>query len=256
MTEYKKEQVVAEVEDTKITEGDVDALMHAMGEQARQFVGETGRNRLRDELVNQELLYREALDCHFDEEPEFVEQLEGMKRQMLQQYALHRVLNSVSVEREEVEKYYEQRKAHLKNGYEFHAHHILVPSEEKAQELKKEIQEGASFEEVAKKHSTCPSSARGGDLGTFREGMMVPEFEEACKTLAVGEVSEPVKTQFGYHLVRLNERKGGDTPSLEQAYPQLEKELRLMKQQEFYREKISALSQNYKVVKHYGQDNE
>lgn len=82
------------------------------------------------------------------------------------------------------------------------ARHILVVNEYEAQDLLKKLEEGSSFEELAQKFSKCPSGARGGDLGSFNRGRMVPTFEEAAFGLVVGEVSKPVRTQFGYHLIQ------------------------------------------------------
>ncbi|MCF6309947.1 MAG: peptidylprolyl isomerase [Sulfurimonas sp.] len=87
------------------------------------------------------------------------------------------------------------------------ARHILVDSEEKCNELKSEIENGASFEEIAKQNSQCPSGAEGGDLGEFGPGMMVPEFDEAVfDSDEVGVVKGPVQTQFGYHLLEVTSR--------------------------------------------------
>lgn len=82
------------------------------------------------------------------------------------------------------------------------ARHILVKQEHEAQDLLKKIGEGSSFETLAREHSDCPSSEEGGDLGSFGRGAMVPAFEEAAFALKVGEVSKPVRTQFGYHLIQ------------------------------------------------------
>jgi peptidyl-prolyl cis-trans isomerase C len=89
------------------------------------------------------------------------------------------------------------------------ASHILVKTEEEANDLKRQIeQEGASFEDLAKQHSQCPSGKQGGALGTFGRGDMVPEFDSVVfGDLPVGQVSEPVQTQFGYHLVRVDQRQ-------------------------------------------------
>ena len=81
------------------------------------------------------------------------------------------------------------------------ASHILVKDEETAKKLKAEIDNGADSGEVAKKHSLCPSKENGGDLGFFGKGQMVREFEDAAFSLGEGEVSAPVRTQFGYHLI-------------------------------------------------------
>lgn len=87
------------------------------------------------------------------------------------------------------------------------ASHILVDDESKAKKLKEEIDAGADFANVAKKHSLCPSKNQGGDLGFFGKGQMVREFEDAAFSLSVGAVSEPVKTQFGYHLILVREKR-------------------------------------------------
>lgn len=87
------------------------------------------------------------------------------------------------------------------------ARHILVSSEKKAIDLKDQITEGADFAELAKKHSTCPSGQKGGSLGQFKKGAMVPEFDEVIfSDLPIGEVSAPVKTDFGYHLIEVEKR--------------------------------------------------
>ena len=86
------------------------------------------------------------------------------------------------------------------------ARHILVPTEEECLELKKKIEAGESFEDIAKENSTCPSGKSGGSLGSFGPGAMVPEFDEVVFNEAVGEVHGPVKTQFGYHLLEVTSR--------------------------------------------------
>jgi len=86
------------------------------------------------------------------------------------------------------------------------ARHILVDTEELCNSLKQRIQSGESFADVAKEHSSCPSSKEGGSLGTFSKGMMVPEFDDVVFTANIGEVQGPVKTQFGYHLIEVTMR--------------------------------------------------
>ncbi|MFF2810918.1 peptidylprolyl isomerase [Streptomyces sp. NPDC058000] len=87
------------------------------------------------------------------------------------------------------------------------ARHILVPSEEKASELKAQIEAGADFAEVAKAHSTCPSGRQGGDLGSFGPGQMVKEFDTVVFSAPIGTVQGPVKTQFGFHLIEVSSRQ-------------------------------------------------
>ena len=86
------------------------------------------------------------------------------------------------------------------------ARHILVSTEQACNDLKGQIESGADFGEVAREHSTCPSGKRGGDLGEFRQGQMVPEFDDVVFGSALNEVHGPVKTQFGYHLIEITKR--------------------------------------------------
>ena len=86
------------------------------------------------------------------------------------------------------------------------ARHILVSSEEQCLELKQQIEAGSDFAELAKKYSSCPSGAQGGDLGEFGPGMMVPAFDKVVFSAPVGVVQGPVKTQFGYHLLEVTSR--------------------------------------------------
>lgn len=90
---------------------------------------------------------------------------------------------------------------------EVRASHILVPTEQEARDLKTRMENGEDFGQLAQQHSQCPSGRSGGDLGFFGKGMMVPEFEKAAFASQLNEVSEPVKTQFGYHLIKVTEQR-------------------------------------------------
>lgn len=87
------------------------------------------------------------------------------------------------------------------------ASHLLVETEEEAKKLKQEIEQGKSFADAAREVSLCPSGQEGGDLGYFGKGMMVKEFEDAAFSMNVGEISDPIKTQFGWHLIQLTDRQ-------------------------------------------------
>lgn len=87
------------------------------------------------------------------------------------------------------------------------ASHLLVATKEEVEDIQKQIEAGADFAELAQKHSKCPSGQNGGDLGFFGKGQMVPEFEEAAFSLAVGEMSGPIQTQFGWHLLKVYDQK-------------------------------------------------
>ncbi|QLH74425.1 MAG: peptidylprolyl isomerase [Methanomassiliicoccales archaeon] len=90
---------------------------------------------------------------------------------------------------------------------EVHAAHILVKKKEQAEQIMKDIKAGKSWDEMAKKFSECPSKAKCGDLGWFKKGVMVKEFEEAAFNGKKGEIIGPVKTQFGFHLIKIIDQK-------------------------------------------------
>jgi len=94
-----------------------------------------------------------------------------------------------------------------KTPVQVRASHILVKSEKQAKDIKSKIDNGASFEEMAKKYSACPSGANGGDLGYFDKNQMVPDFGKVAFSLPVGQVSDPVQTQFGWHLIKVIDKK-------------------------------------------------
>lgn len=110
-------------------------------------------------------------------------------------------MKDIEVTDEEIQEHYDNLKPEIK------ASHILVEDEETAKEVKNKLNEGASFEELAQEYSTDGSAANGGDLGYFGPGQMVPEFEEAAYALEVGEISEPVQSQFGFHIIKLTDKK-------------------------------------------------
>ncbi|SDI80622.1 peptidylprolyl isomerase [Aliiruegeria lutimaris] len=120
---------------------------------------------------------------------------------------------------------YEARFADAKPTKEFHAAHILVATEEEAKAIREELDGGADFAALAMEKSTGPSGPSGGDLGWFGLGMMVPEFEQAVMALEDGQVSDPVQTQFGWHVVKLNESRTADAPSLDEVRVELAAEI-------------------------------
>lgn len=142
-----------------------------------------------------------------------------LKDQLLMEKA---ALKDVKVTDKEVKKRYDETKPEIK------ASHVLVADEKTAQEVKKKLDEGAKFEDIAKEYSTDPGSKdKGGDLGFFGSGKMDPAFEEAAYALEVNQISEPVKSQFGYHVIKVTEKK--EKESFDKMKEDLEYELKLSK---------------------------
>lgn len=161
-----------------------------------------------------------------------------MKKEMTLAKGVEHYLKGVPVPTDEaMQAYYQENLANYGSGESVSACHILIgftpedseadkaTKRSKAQELRKQLTDGSDFAALAKEHSTCPSGQRGGDLGAFPRGKMVPAFEEAAFALTPGEISEVVETQFGYHLIRVTEHKQGTTFPFEEVKNQVEKNM-------------------------------
>lgn len=244
----QKNKVLATVNDREITEQDVyDFLNQLPAQTMNQFSTPEGMNRIVEELVNQELLYLDAIESGLREEEDFIRQLEKAKVSILKQYAITKLLSDVKVSEEDMIAFYNNEKESFIEPEKVRASHILVDTEEKALEILKEINNGLSFEEAASKYSTCPSKEVGGDLGEFTKGKMVPEFENAAFSMKEGEISQPVKTQFGYHLIKLVYKKESSLVPYENVKEQIEKYLLNLKQQEKYTKSTESLKEKYEV---------
>ncbi|MDL2311206.1 peptidyl-prolyl cis-trans isomerase, partial [Peptostreptococcaceae bacterium OttesenSCG-928-C18] len=114
-----------------------------------------------------------------------------------------------------------------------------------------ELENGKAFEEAAFEFSTCPSKEKGGSLGQFARGQMVPEFEEAAFAANVGELVGPIKTQFGYHIIKVDEKIEEGFAPLEEVKAEVTRQLTGLKQQEVYLNRAKDLSKKYKVEKFY-----
>lgn len=241
-------KVLATVNGKEITQQSVNDLLDALGPQrAMQFYSEDGRKKLLDELIKQELIYLDAINKGMDNEEDFKLQLEKTKQNLLKQYALSKLMSNIKVEEEEIVNYYNDNKEQFRTDESIRAKHILVSDEDSANKVLNEINDGLSFEEAAQKYSNCPSKANGGDLNYFTRGKMVPEFEEAAFKLQKGEISKPVKTQFGYHLIKVVDKKEPQISKLEEVKDQLIQQLTAMKQSEVYTNKCNELKKVYEV---------
>lgn len=201
-------KVLATVGGIAITSADVDEFIASLGQRGQGYNTPDGRQMVLEQLIDSKLLLLDARKNLMEGEAEFRAQLAKLKENLLINYAAEKAVSSVKVTDAEIETYYNENPDQFNQGATVNASHILVETEERAREIYAEIASGSiTFEEAAEKNSTCPSSARGGNLGDFGKGQMVPEFDTAVFSMEVGEVTaEPVKTQFGYHLIKLNSK--------------------------------------------------
>lgn len=240
-------QILAIVNGKNITRDDLERFMIQLGENAARYANPEGEKILIGELVHQELFLSEALQNKMDEEQAFQDQMAFEKLQMLKQYAVKKCLSEAVVDEAELLAHYEAHKEEFEKPDRVKASHILVDSEAKALVILEEIATGVTFEEAASAHSSCPSKERGGDLGYFGRGQMVPEFEMAAFEMQIGEISKPVQTQFGYHLIKLSEKEEAGFFDLDEISFDLMKDLTMKKQSELYTSKVEVLKGQFTV---------
>lgn len=243
------EKTLATVGGIAITDRDVNEFIAGLGQRGQSYNTPDGRRAVLNQIIGNKLLLLDAKRNLFEAEAAFREQLGRLKDNLLISYAGEKILSAVNVTEAEAKEYYESHKSEFKSGETVNASHILVDSEEKARAIYEEITSGKkSFEDAAKEYSSCPSKDAGGNLGDFGRGQMVPEFDTAVFSMEVGEVtSTPVKTQFGYHLIKLNAKN----PAKEMSYDEIKDELKAgllgEKRHKAYESKINQLKIMYPV---------
>ena len=204
--------VVASVNGQDITLGELIAVHGALPEQYRQLPTEVLYDGILNQLVQQAAL-AQTLKGPVPSAVEIA--LKNERRSLLAGVALTDFLKDKEFSDAEVQAAYDAKYADFEAPSEYNASHILVETEEEAKAIRESLMAGADFAETAKAKSTGPSGPSGGALGWFGAGQMVKPFEDAVASLEVGDISMPVQTQFGWHLIILNDKRQQEAPSLE-----------------------------------------
>ncbi|MDS1005390.1 peptidylprolyl isomerase [Clostridium sporogenes] len=240
--------IIAIVNGKEITNKDVDNTILSFPKERQTYLNtEKGREDLIKQMIDFELSYNYAKEMKFDETEDFRKQLEATKKQLLIQVAVSSVLARATVSEEEIKKYYEDNKEEFRTQELITARHILVDSLDEANNIYEEVKNGLDFSEAAEKYSKCPSKAQGGSLGTFTKGQMVPEFEKAVLEAEVNEVTEAVKTQFGYHLIIVDNKRESIIKPFDEVKAMINNKLIQEKQNEQYNEFTQNLRDKYTV---------
>lgn len=244
----ENDKVLAVVNGKEITGEDYNIFMQSMDPQlAQYFMMGDHEKEIVDEMINQQLLFTDAKDRKLDEDEEFKKVLAKTEESLLKTYAIGKLLESVDVTDAEIEQFYNAHAEQFDEPTSVQASHILVDDEKKANDIYDKIMAGEDFEELAREYSTCPSSQRGGDLGTFYPGQMVPEFDQAVFAMEVGDISKPVKTQFGHHIIKVTDKHEAKKHTLSDVKDKVKQELRKIKEQTAYVDKIKSLKDKYEV---------
>ena len=243
------EKILATVNGTPITEREVDEFLLGLGQRGQSYNNPEGRKIILEQLIGNKLLLLDAKRNLLEAEPEFKAELAKLKENLLVNYAGEKVISAVKVSDKEAEDYYNENSAQFVTEESVNASHILVDSEGLALEIGKKIASGeVTFEAAASEYSSCPSKENGGNLGDFGRGQMVPEFDSAVFAMEVGEVTAaPVKTQFGYHLIKLNSKKEAAPMAFADIKEQIKGALLNEKRRKAYESKINQLKILYPV---------
>lgn len=220
--------VVATVNGTDITVGHMIVARASLPEQYQQLPDEVLFTGILDQLIQQTAL----ADKFNGELPKRVTlSIENETRSLTAAEVVEKVMAGADTE-EAIQKAYDEQYSTADLGEEYNAAHILVETEDEAKAIIEELAGGADFAELAKVKSTGPSGPNGGSLGWFGTGMMVPDFETAVAEMEIGAISEPVKTQFGWHVIKLNEKRTSEAPTLESVREELDLQVRQILVQE------------------------
>lgn len=239
--------VLAVVAGKEITEADFDAFKVRLPQEQQAYLqNPEAVAYFKEQFVAVYLFAELGKEEKINETKEFKETVAQIELDVLSQMAMHKVLSEIEVTDEEAKAYYNAHQASYMKQDSAHAKHILMESEEEIKKVQSEIENGTmTFEEAAAKHSTCPSSQQGGDLGEFSRGQMVPEFEEAAFAAEPGKMAGPVKTQFGYHLIKVENRSNAAVASFEEVKNDVKNILLQQKQQGVYTAKVAELKAKY-----------
>ncbi len=239
----QQDKVVARVDGMTITERDLANATEDLADRLAQLPDDRKRDELVNFLVDLKLGAKAAASAKIADTPEFASRLAYMREKLLLDEYISREAKK-AVTPEAAKKLFDDTLKTMSPEEEAHARHILVEDEPKAKEVAERLKKGEDFSKVAAELSKDPGSGKeGGDLGWFTKERMVPEFADAAFKLQKGQISEPVKSQFGWHVIRLEDKRTKPLPKFEEVKPQIDQYLERKAQQDI----VLALREKAKV---------
>ena len=241
--------MVASYAGKQLTSAAVLEEMERLPGPSRSYLSAPDRKRqFVENLILNELLFTEAQKSGFDKDPEIEKQVDDMRKRLVVQRLMREYQKPPTITDDEAKKYYDDN-PNLFSSTQIKASHILVKDEDAAKKLRAElVANPAKFADKAKELSIDKTSgAKGGDLGKFGQGRMVPEFERAAFALKAGELSEPIKTQYGWHIILVSEREEGERKPFDQVKEQIKTTLRNKQLQDNIQAKFDGLKKTANV---------
>jgi len=255
-------QTLVTVNGKAITQEDVDTeLMNATQGRFNQVPADRQaafRQQVLQQLIGKELIYDDAKKTGVTDSKEYKEEYKKLEERMKKELAIQvwqkKLLDGIKISEKELKDYYNKNKEEFNEKESVHARHILVKTEEEAKKIIAQLKPLSGeklkekFIELAKKYSTGPSGANGGDLGYFTQGQMVPEFNDKAFSMKKGSITlQPVKTQFGYHIIYVEDKKPSMTRAFDEVKGFIEQRLKLEKFKTVMKEKMDELQKKAQI---------
>ncbi|HTL71206.1 MAG TPA: peptidylprolyl isomerase [Candidatus Eisenbacteria bacterium] len=243
----EKKNILARFSGMSITEEEFKEKIESLPRQLRGVVLQNKKEFIED-LAAEHFLLKEAQRRGVDRDPEVKELLEQAKKKIIAAKLVEtEVDNKISLGPEEASRYYEAHKDEFMAPALYRASHILVKTEDEAKAVKLDLETGADFEETARKKSVDSTAFRGGDLGFFQKGQLVPEFERAAFAMKKGEISGIVKSRFGYHIIKLTDQMEPTLRPFKAVKRSIEEKLLNEKRSEAFKALVKRLRGNAEI---------
>ncbi|CAN5122280.1 peptidylprolyl isomerase [soil metagenome] len=213
--------VLAKVNGSDIRQSDVAIAEEELGPSLAQMDPATKKENVLSFLIDMKIVAKAAEDKKIADRDDFKTKLAFARNRLLMDNLLA-VEGKTALTDDNMKKVYDDAAKQITGEQEVHARHILVETEDEAKKVEEELKKGADFAELAKKTSKDPGAADGGDLGFFTKDQMVPEFSAVAFAMEPGKISDPVKSQFGWHVIKVEEKRNRKAPDFAQVKPQIE----------------------------------
>ena len=213
--------VLAKVNGAEIRQSDLTLAEEELGPSLAQMDPATKRENVLAFLIDMKIVAKAAEDKKVENNEDFKKRLAFTRNRLLMDSLLATEGKAATTD-DAMKKVYEEASKQITGEQEVHARHILVETEDEAKAIAAELKKGGDFAELAKKKSKDPGASDGGDLGFFTKDQMVPEFSAVAFALEPGKISDPVKSQFGWHIIKVEEKRNRQAPAFDQVKPQIE----------------------------------
>src|ERR1700738_255756 len=213
--------VLAKVNGAEIRQSDVALAEEELGPSLAQMDPATKKENVLAFLIDMKIVAKAAEDKKIEDRPDFKARLAFARNRLLMDNLLAAEGKAATTD-DAMKKVYDEAAKQISGEQEVHARHILVETEDEAKKIEADLKKGGDFAELAKKESKDPGASDGGDLGFFTKDQMVPEFSAVAFTLEPGKISDPVKSQFGWHIIKVEEKRNRQAPAFDQVKTQIE----------------------------------